>query len=70
MHIKIELDTDNDAFKHGQLYHELRRLFESCLGKIKRQRRRAPALCDAPEVDDKLLDINGNTVGTLTVTRS
>lgn len=71
MHIEIELDTSNDAFRHGNLYVELRRILATCVDKIKEQNSRSlTCTCTAPESVGVLLDINGNTVGRLTVARS
>jgi hypothetical protein len=71
MDITITINTDNDAFQHGGLYVELRRILSTCVEKIKEQRSRSlTCKCDAPEAADVLIDINGNTVGEIMVTRS
>ena len=67
MKIIIELETDNDAFQHGHLYTEIHRILKEAVEKIREQRRRLPCICTALESADKLLDINGNTVGSITV---
>jgi len=63
MKLTIEIEMDNDAFA-DEPETELARVLRTCTDKFQRQLARANyCLCDAPEVDDKLLDVNGNTVG-------
>lgn len=62
MRIHITIDTDNAAFEDDE--HELLRIIQTIPAKIEEQKARGEdCLCDAPEAGDKLLDINGNTVG-------
>jgi len=68
MRVLIEIDCRNSAFDH--LEDELARILSLCSAKIARQLERDPGcVCEAPEADDKLLDSNGNTVGTIRVER-
>jgi hypothetical protein len=53
--------------QHGHLYTEIHRILKEAVEKIREQRRRLPCICTALESADKLLDINGNTVGSITV---
>jgi len=69
MRIKIYLECDNDAFS-GNPLPEITRILETVPGKIRKQMARKPSACNAPESSDKLMDINGNTVGRLNVDRS
>lgn len=63
MKVKIEFSVDNAAFE-DDMEHELKCVLLSCAHKIlAQQERRAGCVCDAPEVSDKILDINGNTIG-------
>lgn len=63
MKILIEVDCDN-AELHDNLYQELSRILKSVPCKIYNQLERdGRCICTALEADDKLLDINGNTVG-------
>lgn len=64
MKIQIELNCDNAAFNDLGFRFEVERILDTCKHKIEAQLRRSDGcVCTAPEVDDKLLDINGNTVG-------
>lgn len=65
MKIVIEFDTDNAAFEDNP--NEWRAIFLQAVGKVKSQLQRKPCLCNHPESVDKLIDSNGNTVGTVTV---
>lgn len=63
MKLKVTIDMDNDAFVEDPM-GELERILWTVRNKVERQLCRAEdCLCDAPEIDDKLLDINGNTIG-------
>jgi hypothetical protein len=67
MKITIEFETDNAAFE-GELFGgELKKVLNQARLKVLRQRHRPPALCEHLESMDKLLDTNGNTVGTVEV---
>jgi hypothetical protein len=68
MKIKIEFDTNNAAFE-GDLFKEVGQVFAQAQRKLAAQLARSPSLCKHPESVDKLLDTNGNTVGSLEVTR-
>lgn len=75
MKIVIQFNTDGDAFIGDDdwdadlvdtFYNEVGNVLEQAREKIMRQRHRAEGcVCDALEADDKLLDSNGNTVGTV-----
>lgn len=63
MKLTVKINMDNDAFCDAS---ELGRILSLVESKVQRQMGRSEAtVCDAPEVDDKLLDINGNTVGSV-----
>jgi hypothetical protein len=63
MKVIIEIVLDSDAL---QYVGELSRILTTVEGKVTVQRgRSSTCLCDAPEVSDKLLDTNGNTVGSV-----
>ena len=63
MKIKIEIDCENDAL-HNDPEGELRRILGMVPNKILKQLERdGRCICEAKESSDKLLDINGNTVG-------
>lgn len=67
MKIIIEIEMDNDAFaEYPEI--ELRSVLNTIPSKFNRIRMRsADCICAALEADDKLLDINGNTVGRITL---
>lgn len=63
MKLTIELEMDNAAFDENPTL-ELSRIMETVAGKVSRQLQREDGcICVALEIDDKLLDANGNTVG-------
>ena len=65
MKLFIEIEMNNAAFD-GDPLPEVVRLLEQAVGKVAMQLVRPEAtVCDAPESTDKLLDINGNTVGSV-----
>ena len=65
MHLRIEVDMSNDAFVEDPL-GELVRVLSTVVNKVRNQRDRDPrCICDAPEIDDVLKDVNGNTVGSI-----
>lgn len=66
MKVQIEIELDNDAF-NGNLLGELRRILLTVPTKVKAQLQRPASICQAPEASDKLLDINGNTIGKITL---
>lgn len=68
MKVKIEFCCDNAAFEDG-FASELRKILTQARDKILVQRKRKRVICTAPEADDVLMDTNGNTVGTVEVTR-
>ena len=67
MKVVIEFEITGTAFEDdlgGQLYD----FGAQITSKILAQMARDPSVvCDALEVDDKLIDLNGNTVGTIKV---
>jgi hypothetical protein len=68
MHILIKIDCSNDAL-HSNLEVELGRILSTIPEKVCRQLERdGRCICEALESADKLLDVNGNTVGTVRVT--
>ena len=67
MKISIVFSTDNAAFKDCGFMTECCKILDQAMDKIKAQRKRQRCLCTALESADKLLDTNGNTVGTLTI---
>lgn len=64
MKITIELETDNAAFEDDFRF-ELKQILNQAFSKILSQKKRKPCKCTAPESIDKLLDTNGNTVGSV-----
>jgi hypothetical protein len=62
--VRIEFDMDNAAFE-DDLNGALQFIFAQAHRKIHEQLERKEALCKAPEAADKLLDLNGNTVGSI-----
>ena len=65
MKLTIEIKMGDDALARHP-HAELERLLDTVKGKVLRQLDRdVQVVCDAPEVDDKLVDINGNTVGSV-----
>lgn len=63
MDIHIHIETENAAID-GHPEVEIERILRTVTDKVLAQMTRDPqTVCDAPEVDDKLIDINGNTVG-------
>jgi len=67
MKILIEIDC-NDAALHDNLTDELARILNTIPQKIWNQLERdGRCICEALESDDKLLDINGNTVGRIAI---
>lgn len=77
MKVIIEFECDNDAFVGDDdweqdlidtFYTEVGNVLEQAREKIVEQRRREDGcVCTALESADKLLDSNGNTVGTVRV---
>lgn len=67
--IRIEIDC-KDAALHDDIYEELKRILATIPDKIVEQLERdGRCICIALESADKLFDINGNTVGTVEITR-
>lgn len=67
MKLNISLEIDNDAFENN-LESELARILGTVPGKVMRQLGRdSTCACIHPEADDVLQDINGNTVGTVSL---
>jgi len=64
MKLTINIDLDNAAFE-DHMIDELGRVLRSCVSKTIEQLERPDSLCDHPEAADKLLDLNGNTVGSI-----
>lgn len=65
MKVKIEVDLDNDAFQLS-FHAELLRVLHSAADKAEKQFYATKAThCTAPEPMHKLLDSNGNTVGSV-----
>ena len=62
MKVTLEINCDGAAFDEDPI-GEIRRILSKAPMKVLNQLRRPESLCDAPEASDKLLDINGNTVG-------
>lgn len=67
MRLDITINMDNAAFEDDP--GELLRILQTIPAKVEEQKARGACLCDAPEAGDKLLDINGNTVGHVTLTK-
>ena len=67
MKISIEINCDSAALQDN-LEDELQRILDTVVMKVLAQLERdGRCICTAKESADKLLDINGNTVGTLSV---
>lgn len=66
--IEVEIDCENAAFDPDPL-PEIHRLLVQLPWKVRAILARPDAVCDAPEADDKLIDLNGNTVGSFKVER-
>lgn len=67
MKIIIEINCD-DAALHDDITGELPRILLNATGKIYEQLERdGRCICEALESADKLLDRNGNTVGTVKI---
>lgn len=64
--VVIEIEMKNAAFE-GDPTPEVTRILAQACSKIAEQLEREPTICTAPEASDKLLDINGNTVGSVRV---
>lgn len=63
MKVTIEIEMKGTAFE-GQPFDELSRIIRTAERKARRQSARSDeCICDTPEADDKLYDINGNSVG-------
>jgi hypothetical protein len=64
--LTIEIDMDKAAFYDQHYATELDRILRTVSRKVENQMaREIGCVCDAPEIDDKLLDINGNTCGSV-----
>lgn len=64
--MKIEIEIEITVELHNNFPGELTRLLSTIPAKITKQlERNGRCICEALESDDKLLDINGNTVGHL-----
>ena len=67
MKIEIKIAVEGSAL-HDDFPGELTRLLSTVPAKIARQLERSGrCICEALESDDELLDINGNTVGLLSI---
>jgi len=66
MRVTIEIDCDSAAFE-DDIAEALRYVLATVPLKVQKQCLRPSCLCNAPESADKLLDINGNTVGRIMV---
>lgn len=64
MKIRVEIECVNSIFE-DDFHREVKRICRSIPGKVMKQLERPQCICDAPEVSDKLMDINGNTVGSV-----
>ena len=63
MKVTIEIVMDSAAFDIVPKI-ELKRILSTIPDKVSAQMRRSKeCVCVTPEIDDKLLDMNGNTVG-------
>ena len=72
MKIKLIFNTRNSAFE-DDIESEVRIIFKQAADKAIHQINNPPSellLCKAPELNDKLLDSNGNTVGIIKVKHS
>lgn len=67
MRVKLEFNMDSHAFEDEDLDVALAFMFRQARRKIIEQLARPAALCTAPESADKLLDVNGNTIGSIQV---
>jgi hypothetical protein len=66
--VVIEVECTGAAFDENPI-GELKRILRTVPAKVVNQlTREAGCVCVAPEADDKLLDVNGNTVGSLRLT--
>ena len=68
MFVRIEFSTGNASFE-DDFDGELDSILHQAADKIRRQMLRPKSLCDAPESADVIIDINGNTIGTVSVRR-
>lgn len=67
MLVKIEFSTDNAAFEEAS---EIHFVLAQIAKKVQAQAARSEdCICTAAEADDKLLDHNGNTVGSIVVVK-
>lgn len=58
MKLVIEIEMDNAAFEGFRAPSEVHRILKTVSRMVKSR-----MLCGKPEINDKLRDINGNTVG-------
>lgn len=64
MKLTIEISMDNAAFEGPLGPTEVSRILGKALSKVEgHMMTDTDCTCDAAEIDDKLFDINGNTVG-------
>lgn len=68
MRVIIEINCYSAAFEDDPI-PELRSILGTVPLKVVKQLSRPASLCDADESADKLMDVNGNTVGTVKVER-
>lgn len=68
MQIKIWIECDNSAFDDDPI-PEVKRILQTIPGKIREQLGRQECKCTTLESSDVLLDINGNTVGRVCLTK-
>jgi hypothetical protein len=62
MKITIQFYTDDASFEDD--FHEaIKHALDQAKKKIRVQLKRPKSLCDAPEAADKIIDVNGNTIG-------
>jgi hypothetical protein len=66
MKVIIEIECDNAAFE-DDFYKEFKRILRAVPEKVAAQAHRKHSICNAPEIADVLIDINGNTVGSVKV---
>jgi hypothetical protein len=67
MRVKIEFTCDSASFA-DEFEASLTVALQQARRKVLRQMvRPGTCVCTAPEADDKILDVNGNTIGTVVV---
>lgn len=70
MRVLVAIECENDAFRNGGFHKEVARLLKEAAAKASAPREEVRHMSPGAEGAKKLLDINGTTVGFVTVAKA